>query len=392
MPKSAPVPPVAAVPTPRRRVAARRAQRRVLLAARRHAQESRDARLPQGRERLLGAMTAPPKALEETLYDEIVGRIKQDDSSVPYERGYWYYTRFETGKDYPIYRAPGRHAECARAGPARRQRDGRRQELLPGRRPGDQPGRATARLGRGHRRPPPVHAARQGPRDRRAVCRTRSPNVDRHLVWADDNRTLFYVENDPVTLLGYRVRTHVLGTTRHSDAVVYEENDDSFYMGVGRTARRQVPLIYRAQHGVQRDARCPTPADRRSSRCSRRASATSSTSADHLDGRWVIRTNWQAQELPARCRPTPARRATARTGRELLAHRDDAFIDGFELFDGFLADRGALGAAAQRAHPARGAAASRLRTSSSDEPAYTMGLGDQRRARHADGCATATPR
>ena len=47
---------------------------------------------------------APLKPLENTLYDEIVGRIKQDDSSVPYrERGYWYYTRFATGQDYPIH-------------------------------------------------------------------------------------------------------------------------------------------------------------------------------------------------------------------------------------------------------------------------------------------------
>ena len=42
--------------------------------------------------------------LEDTLYKEIVGRIKQDDSSVPArERGYWYYSRFETGQDYPIH-------------------------------------------------------------------------------------------------------------------------------------------------------------------------------------------------------------------------------------------------------------------------------------------------
>ncbi len=46
----------------------------------------------------------PLEALEQTLYDELVGRIKQDDASVPYlEDGYWYYTRFETGKEYPIY-------------------------------------------------------------------------------------------------------------------------------------------------------------------------------------------------------------------------------------------------------------------------------------------------
>ncbi|HAI47681.1 MAG TPA: oligopeptidase B, partial [Stenotrophomonas sp.] len=46
---------------------------------------------------------APLKPLEDTLYKEIVARIKQDDASVPArDRGYWYYTRFETGKDYPI--------------------------------------------------------------------------------------------------------------------------------------------------------------------------------------------------------------------------------------------------------------------------------------------------
>ena len=51
------------------------------------------------------ALMAPLKPLEETLYNEIVGRIKQDDASVPArERGYWYYTRFETGQDYPIDR------------------------------------------------------------------------------------------------------------------------------------------------------------------------------------------------------------------------------------------------------------------------------------------------
>src|SRR6478752_6518393 len=49
-------------------------------------------------------LMAPLKPLQEKLYGEIVGRIKQDDSSVPYrERGWWYYSRFEKGKDYPVH-------------------------------------------------------------------------------------------------------------------------------------------------------------------------------------------------------------------------------------------------------------------------------------------------
>ena len=57
------------------------------------------------------AVMAPLQPLQETLYEEIVGRIKQDDSSVPYrERGWWYYSRYQTGQDYPI------HARRADAG------------------------------------------------------------------------------------------------------------------------------------------------------------------------------------------------------------------------------------------------------------------------------------
>ena len=49
------------------------------------------------------AVLGPTKPLQEAIYNEIVGRIKQDDASVPYrKRGYYYYTRFETGKDYAI--------------------------------------------------------------------------------------------------------------------------------------------------------------------------------------------------------------------------------------------------------------------------------------------------
>ena len=50
------------------------------------------------------AALAPVRPLQEKIYDEIVARIKQDDSSVPYrKKGYWYYRRFETGKEYPVY-------------------------------------------------------------------------------------------------------------------------------------------------------------------------------------------------------------------------------------------------------------------------------------------------
>ncbi|MBV8342873.1 MAG: S9 family peptidase, partial [Gammaproteobacteria bacterium] len=50
------------------------------------------------------AVMAPTRALQQRLYAEITARLKPDDSSVPvHEHGYWYYTRFEPGRDYPLY-------------------------------------------------------------------------------------------------------------------------------------------------------------------------------------------------------------------------------------------------------------------------------------------------
>ena len=68
------------------------------------------------------AMLAHIKALEDKVYNEIIGRLQQDDSTVPYlMNGYWYFRRFETGKEYPIYSRRADSAERARRNPAERQ-------------------------------------------------------------------------------------------------------------------------------------------------------------------------------------------------------------------------------------------------------------------------------
>jgi hypothetical protein len=96
------------------------------------------------------ATLAHTKPLQEQTYKEIVGRIKQDDSTVPYrKRGYWYYRRYDTGKEYPIYAQAG-DARCVRAGHARRERNGKRSGALPGGWLGSEPGQPPARLDRGH--------------------------------------------------------------------------------------------------------------------------------------------------------------------------------------------------------------------------------------------------
>src|SRR5690606_3345670 len=163
-----------------------------------------------------------------------------DDSSVPYrERGFWYYTRYEAGQDYPIHaRRPdvlGHYDEEAS------------EEVLLD---VNAMARGKDYFSVGDYEVTPDNAILAWAEDdvgrRQYTIRFRNlatgetypdviTGVSPNLVWADDNRTLFYVENDPETLLTKRVRKHVLGTPMADDALVYEELDDSFYMGIDRT-------------------------------------------------------------------------------------------------------------------------------------------------------------
>jgi protease II len=252
-------------------------QRRVLLAARRHPQEPGDARLPEGRERLRRRGAGADQAAAGQALREIVGRIKQDDSAVPYrERGYWYYTRFETGQDYPIARRKGQH-EGAERGPARRAGDGQGQRLLQRSATGKSARTTAARLraedasaaastrSRSRTSPTGKTLADEG-RQRRAQPRLgrRQPH---HLLHREG-------PGDPAQQAGEGARARHAGA---ADKLVYEEKDDSFYMGVGRTSDDKYHLHLPAEHGQQRAALHQRGRARARSRCWRRASASSAT-------------------------------------------------------------------------------------------------------------------
>ncbi len=310
----------------------------------------------------------PLKPLEDRLYEEIVGRIKQDDSSVPYrERGYWYYTRYESGKDYPIQARRKGSMEAPEeilldvnamaagkgyfsVGDAAVSQDNR---LL-----------AWTEDDVGRRQ----YVVRFKNLDTGEVYADRIPGVSPDVVWADDNKTLFYVENDPETLLTVRVKKHVLGTPAAQDTLVYEEKDDSFYMGVGRT-RDDKYIVIGVESTVSSEQRYAPAADPQRFTVLAPRERDVEYQADHFDGRWVIRTNWKAKNYALMTAPDGA---TARSQwQSWLPYDDKVFIDGFELFDGFtaIAER-SDGLERIRLHFADG----KEEYVKADEPAYSMGL------------------
>jgi oligopeptidase B len=320
------------------------------------------------------AYMARLKPLEDRLYEEIVGRIKQDDSSVPYrERGWWYYSRFETGQDYPVY--------ARRMGSM----DAAEQVLLDvntmaaGKdyfNVGDWEVSQDNRL---------LAWAEDDVGRRQYVIRVKDietgevlddviRGVSANIVWADDNRTIFYVENDPETLLTVRVKKHVLGTPASADELVYEEHDDSFYMGIGRT-RDDRYICIGVESTVSSESRCAPAADPREFTVLAPRERDVEYDADHHNGRWVIRTNADGAEN-FKLMTAPSDATSRAQWQEWIAHDEDVFIDGYELFDGFTAVAERSGGL-ERLRLLRGevgqpdASAEYVKA---DEPAYSMGL------------------
>ncbi len=286
--------------------------------------------------RYANELLAPHQSLMARLYEEMLGRIKQDDSSVPVRyRGYWYTTRFEAGREYPIIL---RRADIPGAADS---------VLL------DcnalAVGEAFFKLGSSEVSP-----------DNRLLAYTEDPvgrrqyrlrfkdlasgsqlvdtieNVEAAIAWADDNRTVLYVEKDPVTLLGRRVRRHTLGADPAKDPIVYEEQDEAFDLTVARSKSEQLLLIG-AESTTSSEWRYASVADPTfrfrifAARC-----ADHEYQLDHLDDTFVVRTNWQAQNF--RIVRVPASSASDRaTWRDVVPHDPDVFLHAFEIFRDFIA-------------------------------------------------------
>ena len=315
------------------------------------------------------AVMAPLAESQALLYEELVGRIKQDDSSVPYKyKDYWYYTRFEEGQEYPVH--------------ARRKgnMDAPEEVMLD-----------VNQLAEGHdfydignwvispnqtllayvedtvgRR---QYTLRVKDLSSGETLPVQIPGVSTSVAWAADNRTLFYVLNDATTLLTRWVKSHTLGDEPSDDPTVYEELDDSFYMGLS-TTRSEKYICIHLESTVSSELRCTETAAPGEFRVFAPRERDVEYRADHLGARWVIRTNWNARNFKLMETGDDDWGGRNRW-RDLIAHDPDVFIRNFELFDDFIAIGERSGGLARiRIMSGDG----RTRYVDSDETAYFMDL------------------
>jgi len=276
------------------------------------------------------AMMAHTQPVQEKLFQEFRARIKQTDISVPYRRdGYYYYTRVEEGKEYPVY--------CRKKGSL----DAPEEVLVDVNQvaagykfcsvtfPAVSSGQNLIAYGVDTvgRRFYTIHIKNLATGE---ILRDRIPNVTGNVAWANDNRTLFYARQHPVTLRSYQIFRHVVGTDPAQDALVYEEKDDTFRCFVFKTKSKRYLMIgssqtlsteYRYLEADKPDGQFRVFLPRQRDHEYR---------LDHFQDHFYIRTNLKAKNF--RLMKTPVTRTGPENWQEVLPHRDDVLFEDFEVF------------------------------------------------------------
>ena len=283
----------------------------------------------------LEAMTERLDPLREKLFQEMKGRLKEDESSAPYElRGYWYYTRFLEGQEYALHcRRPGgmdAPEEIMFDGNALAG-DGGGYFSLRGVQVSPDNRLATFGIDTAGRR---FYTVRVKDLTSGEILPDVLPDITGNVVWALDNRTLFYTRQDPQTLRSWQVWRHELGSEASADVLVYQEDDETFDVGVWRTKSDRF-LVITSSQTLSTESRILAADDPSGAfRIFEPRRRDHEYSIEHQDGRWLILTNDQAANF--RLMECGLDATGSDNWREVLPHRPDVLLEDFEVFADWL--------------------------------------------------------
>jgi oligopeptidase B len=278
------------------------------------------------------AVMKPTEELQMKLYAEMVGHIKETDISVPFRDGdYFYYSRTEQGAQYPVY--------CRKRGSL----DAGEEIMLD---------MNKMALGLDFLALGAVTVSDDGnlvafstdiTGFRQYTLHIKDLRTDEILsdqaervgsvVWAADNRTLFYTVEDEATKRQFQLFRHLLGTPQADDVLVFEEKDERFNVGAGRTRDDKYIVLESASHTTSEEQflSADDPTGIWTLIEPRRENIE--YYADHRDGLWYLRVNDTARTFRLVTAPVDTPRRSH--WREIVAHRDHVMVEDLDLFQSF---------------------------------------------------------
>lgn len=274
------------------------------------------------------------EAFQEALFEEIKGRIKQDDQSVPLlDNGYWYYTRYEEGQEYPIHcRKKGTMEDAEEVMlNVNEMAEGYSYYAVGGRSVSTNNNLLAFSVDTVSRR---EYTLQFKDLTTGEILADRIPETTGGATWANDNRTVFYTKKDPVTLRSHRIYKHVLGTNAADDELIYEEKDETFSCGIGKTKSEAYLMIGSystvSTEWLYLDANTPGGTWRIIQPRERDLEYSCSHYGDHF----YIVTNRDAKNFKLVRTPVSA------TGydhwEDVLPHRASTLLEGIEIFQDYL--------------------------------------------------------
>jgi len=291
------------------------------------------------------AMLASQKPLQELLFEELKARIVKDDNTVPAKDGkYWYHSEISGEQEYSrYYRAS---SFC-----------GENKTLLI-----DINERAKSHefydLGDLSISPNDEIMSLSEDTDSRRIytivfkslstvgdiekdqksehyLSDRLTETEGQIVWANDNKTVFYVKKDLETLLGTQVFRHKLGTSQADDVLVYQEDDHSFYMSLDKS--RDDSLIYICLHATESTHNLVLSADDPDGEFIELLPFQEQHEyhADKMGDNFYIVTNYQAKNFRLMT-ASSTQISNINKWQEVIHHRENVLLEGIELFHNFL--------------------------------------------------------
>ncbi len=274
------------------------------------------------------------KEMQDQLFLEMKGRIKEKDESVPiFKNGYFYYTRSDEGKQYYKYCRKKQHLEAPEEVLLDVDEMGDKHSYLSVNGFNISPDNSLLAYG-------VDTVGRRQYNIRIKNLTTGETLIDNMFltsgssVWANDDQTLFYTESNPVTLLSEKIKKHKLGTDSNTDAVVYEETDKSNYIGISKTRSRKYILIISSatQSSEIRIMDGDNPDD--SLRVFQPRVKDMLYSVEHSGDSFLVLTNWNATNF--RLMETTLEHTTREHWKEKIPHRPDVLLQGAEPFKSYL--------------------------------------------------------
>ncbi|MGD0294280.1 MAG: S9 family peptidase [Terracidiphilus sp.] len=290
------------------------------------------------------AVMAPLSGLREELYQEMLSHMKQTDVSVPFRDGdWWYLTRTEEGKQYAIHcRQRGTVSGPDADAPEQAILDGN--QLAEGHAFFDIGATDISRDGRWLAYTTDTTGFRQYTLHIKdlATGETLPDEIERvgSVTWAADNRTLFYTVEDEEQKRQYQLWRHTCGgqdknggTPHSADVLVYQDDDERFNLGVGRTRDGKFIVMMSASHITTESWVLPSAEPEGQFTIITPRDGEHEYSIDHRNGLWFIRTNDRGRNFRLVTAPvaTPGREHWT----ELIAHRDSVMIEAIDLFADF---------------------------------------------------------